>query len=321
MTSEPVNIIFDTDMHTDCDDAGALAVLHALADEGSVCIVGTLHTAPTPFGSHCVDAVNTYYGRPRTPVGGMTWVDYATAPRYEAYRSGARSVEERGSDYVEIISREFPRIQTQNGDVQDSVALYRKLLAGAEDGSIVVCAIGQLTGLAGLLDSPSDSVSASSGVDLAQSKIKLLVTMALGSWPEGEDGWNWRCDIPAAARVLNDWPGPLAVLPHGGDVLTGGELVASAPASNPVRRIYEIYAKGNDHPSWDQCTVLYASTGPGELFAERAGYRLHFDGASGKHEWRKDSTSPHVYIEQVASSAAIARIVEELMCRPPKRRR
>lgn len=27
-----VKIIFDTDMHTDCDDAGALAVLHALAD-------------------------------------------------------------------------------------------------------------------------------------------------------------------------------------------------------------------------------------------------------------------------------------------------
>ncbi len=30
----PVRIIFDTDMDTDCDDAGAPALLHALADQG-----------------------------------------------------------------------------------------------------------------------------------------------------------------------------------------------------------------------------------------------------------------------------------------------
>ena len=29
-------IIFDTDMATDCDDAGALAMLHALQDKGDV---------------------------------------------------------------------------------------------------------------------------------------------------------------------------------------------------------------------------------------------------------------------------------------------
>jgi hypothetical protein len=34
-----VKIIFDTDMHTDCDDAGALAILHTLADKGE-CEIG-----------------------------------------------------------------------------------------------------------------------------------------------------------------------------------------------------------------------------------------------------------------------------------------
>jgi hypothetical protein len=32
--SEPVKVIFDTDMITDFDDVGALACLHALADAG-----------------------------------------------------------------------------------------------------------------------------------------------------------------------------------------------------------------------------------------------------------------------------------------------
>jgi len=35
-------VILDTDMLTDCDDAGALAMLHALADAGEVRILGVV---------------------------------------------------------------------------------------------------------------------------------------------------------------------------------------------------------------------------------------------------------------------------------------
>ena len=38
----PVPIIFDTDMDNECDDAGALAVLHALADEGEAEILAVV---------------------------------------------------------------------------------------------------------------------------------------------------------------------------------------------------------------------------------------------------------------------------------------
>lgn len=321
----PVDIIFDTDMHTDCDDAGALAVLHALADERRVRIVGTLHTAPTASGAQCVDAINTYYGRGATPVGGMMWVDYATAARYKRYRDNARWIEGLGADYVEMIATQFPRTQTQVGAaVQDSGVLYRQLLATAADSSIVVCAVGQLTALARLLTSAPDDVSDLPGAELVRKKIKLLVTMGLGIWPEGEDGFNWATDIPAAARVLNYWPGPLAVMPHGADVLTGNKLVTRTPTSNPVRRIYEVFVphvfpERNDHSrsSWDQCAVLYAATGFDDIFAGKLGYRLNFDGTSGKHKWREDPASPHVYIEQLTPSSTVAEIVEELMCRPP----
>ena len=34
--AEPVQVILDTDMETDCDDAGALAVLHTLADRDEI---------------------------------------------------------------------------------------------------------------------------------------------------------------------------------------------------------------------------------------------------------------------------------------------
>lgn len=39
---QAVSIIFDTDMGTDVDDAGALAILHIMADQGEAKILATM---------------------------------------------------------------------------------------------------------------------------------------------------------------------------------------------------------------------------------------------------------------------------------------
>jgi hypothetical protein len=65
----PVKIIFDTDMDTNADDAGALAMLHALADAGEVEILATVVSSHYPFSAAVVDVINTYYGRPDLPIG------------------------------------------------------------------------------------------------------------------------------------------------------------------------------------------------------------------------------------------------------------
>ena len=315
----PIDIIYDTDMHSDCDDAGALAVLHAFADEGLVTILGVVHTSPAPYGPQCVTAINGYYDRGDIPVGGMTWKDYATAPHYEKYRKGAAYIENSGRDYLPVIAREFPLKSERI--ILDSVLLYRKLLSGVDDNSVVICAVGQLTGLAGLLESEGDGFSPLSGLELVKQKVRLLVTMARGDWPEGRDTFNWICDIPSAAKVINNWPVAMAVMPHGETILTGGKLVAESPKENPVRRIYEIYVKKEDHlrSSWDQCAVYYAVKGPDALFKPRTGRILQMDPKTGKHNWVPDDTSEQVYIEQQADDETVAAVIEELMCRTPKR--
>ena len=63
-------VIFDTDMGSDCDDAGALAVLHALADAGEVRILGVIFSSgKNRYGVGTCDAINTYYGRGDLPLG------------------------------------------------------------------------------------------------------------------------------------------------------------------------------------------------------------------------------------------------------------
>src|SRR4051812_34212586 len=65
----PARIIFDTDMETDCDDAGALAVLHALADLGECEILATVVSVRDPASAATVDAINRHYHRPALPIG------------------------------------------------------------------------------------------------------------------------------------------------------------------------------------------------------------------------------------------------------------
>src|SRR3954469_11509673 len=67
--SAPVDLLFDTDMMTDCDDAGAMAVLHALADRGECRILATVVSSAAPKAALAVEIINSYYGRPELPLG------------------------------------------------------------------------------------------------------------------------------------------------------------------------------------------------------------------------------------------------------------
>ncbi len=86
---EPVNIILDTDMGSDCDDVGALALLHQYTDQGKVEIIGVMYSSgKVPYGAGVVEAINVYYGRPDIPVGAYQGsdvgdeVDKMTAEKY-----------------------------------------------------------------------------------------------------------------------------------------------------------------------------------------------------------------------------------------------
>ena len=69
----PRRIILDTDMDGDCDDASALAILHALANRGECTILGIVVSAPPVEGAvGTVRAINQACGRPDLPVGAAT---------------------------------------------------------------------------------------------------------------------------------------------------------------------------------------------------------------------------------------------------------
>jgi hypothetical protein len=248
-------ILFDTDMDTDCDDAGAMAVLHALADRGECEILATVVSVTHPGAAPTVTAINTYYGRPDLPVG---------APRQNG--------KSHPSKYVDQIAKEFPATLKSTADASDAALVYRDVLEKQPDNSVTIVTVGYLTNLRNLLELPAEG-SHPSGADLVKQKVKLYVCMGgnfIGS-PAKDDlklgNVNFTREPGSVLKVIREWPTPIVFagrevcsVPSG---LQIGSSLSKTPANNPVRRAYEHYFGGTakDRHVADLATVLYAVRG------------------------------------------------------------
>ena len=237
---ESVKVIYDTDMDCDCDDAGALAVLHALMDFNEVEILGVVVDVPIEASARCVTIINNYYNRPEIPVGLLEDPNYEKSEKYQLYRTVKKLITKGRDYYTEAIVEQFSSDITRSQKIWEAVNLYRSLLSNSEDHSVVIVAVGLLTALKALLDSPPDDLSPLNGIDLAKQKVKKLVTMGIGRFPSAQAQFNWLMDWESARFVINHWPTNLVVQPNGTEFLTGNKLSIRTPESNPVRKIYEI---------------------------------------------------------------------------------
>lgn len=311
-----MKIILDTDIDTDCDDAGALAVMHTLIARRQAELLGVVCSIPECWCAPCVQAINTWYGRPEIPVGQLRLADWRTNPAYADYQMHRNVATAQGKKplYNEVIGR--PWLDTANpGQPQDAVTLYRQLLAAQEDGSVTICAIGTLSALAQLLASAPDGVSPLDGRRLVARKVSRLVTMALGEYPQSRDVFNWLMDRPAAHAVLTQWPTAIRVSYYGETVLTGANFMATAAPAHPVATAYRVWLGSTqaNRPSWDQLTVLCAANLTEGLFREETHLRLTYQPDTGAHTWQAASNSDHGYYHPIVDDQTLARFVEGFM--------
>ncbi|HEX4143371.1 MAG TPA: nucleoside hydrolase [Pirellulales bacterium] len=302
--AEPVRVILDTDLSSDVDDVGAVAVLHALADAGEAQILGMGICVNDAASAPCLSALNTFYGRPDIPIGVLPGTG-KDAP----------------SKYTRGVADEFPHRLASAADAPPAVALYRRLLAGQGDRSVVFVSIGPLTNMAALLASPPDEHSDLAGRALVEKKVRTWVAMG-GTLPAGRE-FNFYVDAPATARAVEGWPTPIVFsgFEIGQGIGTGAGL-KDLPAKNPVRRAYELFNGLTDRSSWDQTAVLYAVRGlAGKLDAM---WDLSPSGnvvvaADGANQWQAAPDRGQRYLVAKMPAADVARAIEALMAQPPRR--
>lgn len=293
-----VKIIFDTDIGSDCDDAGALALLHRLCDlgEAELLAVTACHSNENVAG--CIDAINTYYGR-KVPVG----INYD------------RQQYAGGSVYDKALCQELPNDYPASslkgeGKPEDSLHLLRRMLAAAEDKSITLVATGPFSSLARLVESKGDEFSPLNGRDLIEEKVLRTVVMGgrfYGTWPMPitlSDGfvvtweWNIKGDKLAAQKVCELWPGELVFASYelGQYTITMKEYARTAPREDPVRRAYELHPQGRyGRESWDHTAMLYAVRPDAGYYYLHPWGRIRVDDEAVTH-WQKDEKGKHTYL-------------------------
>src|ERR1700733_1573118 len=134
-----VPVILDTDIASDVDDVGAVAVLHALANRGEAKILAMGVCVKNPWSPLCLSALNSWFGRPEIPIGVVK----------------GRALSDQ-SKYARAIAQEFPHELKRTDDAVDAALLYRQVLAKQQDGSVVMVSIGPLTNLSNLLKTGPD---------------------------------------------------------------------------------------------------------------------------------------------------------------------
>lgn len=314
--TEPISIIFDTDMGPDYDDVGALAVLHAMADSGYVEILATVSSNKMEQSTQLIDIINTYYNRPDIAIG---------VTKDENGKNN--NTWHKGKKWTEELPKKYKFDQPMASESMDAVKVYRTILAKQPDKSLTIITVGFLTNLKNLLLSEPDEISNLSGEELVSAKVKFLVSMAC-KFPSGRE-YNAYADVLSTKFVIESWPSEIIFsgAEIGRYIRTGDKLVEEG-VDSPIKEAYLLsmsqdmlefdnsrYEMGG-RASYDQTAVL-AAIKPNEYFDTEKGNVFIED--DGSNTWEVTSTGKHMILKHKYPYQSIANIIEKLMmCKPQK---
>lgn len=286
---EPIRLIVETDMGNDIDDALAFDLIYKAMDEGRVELLAVGNHKLSPTATDYIDILNTWYGYPATPLA------QSPTPVFNAH----------AADYTEAVcamtnadgSPAFARSKRPE-QIEEPVALYRRILAAQPDRSVTVLSLGFATELAKLLESPADDLSPLTGRELVARKVRELSIMA-GSYGEKQRAeYNVVNDILAMQRLFAEWDTPIVQNPF-----ELGKMI-QYPASaiendfgwatlHPVVEGYRHYREmPYDRATWDLLSVVwllhpeyFTVSEPGTVVVDDAGYTHFTPAAEGRHRW------------------------------------
>lgn len=318
-SQKPVKIIFDTDMGSDCDDAGALALLHKYADMDKAEIIGCIYSSgKVPYGAGVVEAINNYYGRPDIPVG-ANHDDEVGDP-----------IDKMNAGKLVRDTVAFGNTIIFNSDTREQTRLNRKMLSENEDHSLTYITVGHTKALYDLLVSEPDDISPLNGRELIRKKINRWIALgALGANNKEGDykkDWNFFFNETAlyTKYLVDNFPVTVYYIDAGTNVMTGGSL-KHTPRGNIVRTIYrdwlwEVfnYTLDDQRPSWDLAAVYFAVEGTDKYLINSGTGMLDFDVEKGCR-WVSDGDNRLQYfIEQKEQTdESFAGYLNKMIGKPP----
>jgi inosine-uridine nucleoside N-ribohydrolase len=312
--TEPVNVIFDTDMGNDVDDVLAIDMLYKYADQQKIHFLGVLSTKYNTYSVPFIHLLNEWYGYETLPVGTV--------------ENGADS-EGDSRNYAEAVwlmqkdGKQLFNHPDTSGKYHEATRLYRKLLAKQKDSSIVIVSVGFSTNIARLLASPADDLSPLNGKELVAKKVKLLSVMAGNFNGQNLPEYNVVKDIPAAQQAFSNWPGVIVFTPFELGIRVNYPAVSiendfTWANPHPLVEAYKYYLDmPYDRPSWDLLSVLYAVEG--EQYFEKSVAGTVTVNDKGITTFQADPNGLHYYLNASDEQTdAMLTAIKNLVTQKPK---
>lgn len=260
VANAPINVIYETDMGNDVDDALALDILYKYHHEGKINLLAIMLNKEGVYPIEFVDIMNTWYGFPDIPIGKISKGAYCENDGVNYAKSVSTMKDSKGNF-------KYRRTYCNYDSLLEATDLYRKILSEQKDTSVVIISVGFSTNLSRLLHSKPDKYSSLAGKELIKKKVKYLSTMAGCFNDEDFSEYNIYKDLTASIDVFKNWPTQIVVSPNevGVSIMFPGESIIrdfNWTDSHPVVDAYKSFLPmPYDRPSWDLTSVLYVVEG------------------------------------------------------------
>ena len=281
-----VNVILETDIGNDVDDALALGLAYNYVDAGKMNLLAITINKEGSAPGEFVDIMNTFYGHPEIPIG--------------VIRNGA---------YCE-----------------DDAVNYAKAVVDMKNEDGTPAFARSITNLIKLLETQADEYSPLSGRELVKQKVKLLVTMAGNFENEEFHEYNVMKDIPAAKVIFETWPTPVVTSPFELGIQTcypasSIEKDFDWAELNPIVEAYKSYLPmPYDRPMWDPTALMYAVEGEKWFTMSPNGQISITDEGSTLFTATPDGDRKYMMVDTLQAKAIIEHFVELIPFNPKSTR-
>jgi len=303
----PLGLMFDVNLGMTTDSVLALALLHGLAGKQECRVASLTINYPDLRAARLCDAIERYYASATGPgLGGSVpaavpigIVESRKAPADQPLL--ARTVALKDGEGSKI----WASVIEKWNDTAIPEILIRNTLMANFDGRAAMVVSGPATNLATLLNLPDI-------IPLISAKLKVMV-IADGEFPSGKSDPGFMSDLPAAKRVLADWPTPIVFSGRelGRQIPFPGASVEKAFSYNPSHPIAAAYRAGRempyDAPAPAMAAVLYAVRRNEGYFKLSEPGVVSFS-SDGGTEFRPSADGRHRYL--IADPAQVERIAK-----------
>jgi len=298
--------IFDTDMCSDCDDVGALALLNMFKKDYGLNVLCVTYSVNNPLGPAAIDIVNQYFGN--------------------SFEIGKTSKNVLPSRYLDKICMLSTSKYSDYDSVEDAVSLIRRKLYQAPDKSVKFICTGFFSNVSDLLDSKADIDVPLSGIELVKAKVKEFIIMAGMFNDSGKEisyygspylvEYNVACDVKSAQNFIEKCPVDVIFSDFiiGYQVMTFGPLIKKNQMDNPITCAYVNFGV-TERESWDPITMWYGINDDDSLFEKSNPGRISIDdkGNTVFKVSNKAQEVNHYYLKRLKSIEETKNAIDEFV--------